>query len=146
MSADFLPSLYRATLLAGIVITVALALVLQSSIWAGSFFFGVIASLLFLKSQEVFLKRLFAGVSAKSMPKKSPKSIWILMLGKYFLLAGLMAAALHYQLLNLIAFVLGFALLHAVMVIKVVTRRGGVQSLLTDIAPTDAARHDGVRV
>jgi hypothetical protein len=120
---DFLPSLYRSTLVFGMLFTVGIVAVTRSSIWAGSFFFGALASLAFLKAQEVFLKRLLTSNSTQPAAAKTPKSLWIVMVGKYFLLAGIMAAALHFQILNLIAFVFGFALLHVVMVIKVVSRR-----------------------
>ncbi len=141
VSEDFLPSLYRVTLILGMLITVAIAGVTRSSIWAGSFFFGVIASLAFLKAQEVFLRRLLSSNSPQPAEAKAPKSIWFIMVGKYFLLAGVMAGALHFQVLNLIAFVFGFALLHLVMVVKVVSKRGASRSENKEAVVTDVPQH-----
>jgi len=128
----FLSSLYRTTLLTGMVGTAGIAIALQSAIWAGSFIFGVLISLVFLKSQELFLKRMLQARAphpqAEHKDNKAPKTLWLMMIGKYFVLAGIMAAALHFNVLNLISFVLGFALLHAVMVIKVVARRGAAKT------------------
>ena len=128
----FLSSLYRTTLLTGLVGAAGIAIGLRSAIWAGSFIFGVLISLVFLKSQELFLKRMLQARTpnpqASHKDNKSPKTLWLMMFGKYFVLAGIMAAALHFHVLNLISFVLGFALLHAVMVIKVVARRGAVKN------------------
>lgn len=135
---DFLPSLYRITLALGIVVTIGLLAVTHSLIWAGSFIFGVIASLAFLKAQEIFLKRLLASGAPRPAAVKAPKSLWAIMAGKYLLLAGIMAGALHFQVLNLIAFVFGFAMLHLVMIVKVVGRRAaGSKETVT----TDAPRH-----
>lgn len=148
ISEDFLPSLYRTTLILGMVVTVAIAAVTRSSIWAGSFFFGIIASLAFLKAQEVFLKRLLASGAPKPVEAKSPKSIWFIMVGKYFLLAAVMAGGLHFQVLNLIAFVFGFALLHVVMVGKVVMNRGASrlasQSGNKETVATDVPQHRAI--
>jgi len=141
IAEDFLPSLYRITLILGMLVTVGIAGVTRSSIWAGSFFFGVLASLAFLKAQEVFLKRLLASSSPQPTEAKAPKSIWFIMAGKYFLLAGIMAGGLHFQVLNLIAFVFGFALLHLVMVVKVVSKRGASRSENKEAVVTDVPQH-----
>ena len=137
---DFLPSLYRSTLILGMAISVGVILATRSPIWAGSFFFGVIASLAFLKAQEVFLKRILASKTSQDTGK-APKTLWVVMLGKYFLLAGIMAAALHFQVLNLIGFVLGFALLHGMMAFKVIAKRG-----FGHAAATDATRPGSLHV
>lgn len=139
IAEDFVPSLYRSTLLWGMLITAGVAIITQSSIWAGSFFFGVLASLVFLKAQEIFLKRILASRAPETTDAKAPKSIWVVMVGKYFLLAGAMAAALHFQILNLIAFVLGFALLHGVIVVKVLVQRGRATATLKQAADNPQA-------
>jgi len=141
IAEDFLPSLYRLTLILGMLVTVAIAGVTRSSVWAGSFFFGIIVSLAFLKAQEVFLKRLLASSSPQPKEGKAPKSIWFIMIGKYFLLAGVMAGGLHFQVLNLIAFVFGFALLHLVMVGKVVLNRGASRSGNKEAVAADIPQH-----
>ncbi|MEO6908030.1 MAG: hypothetical protein ABI210_09090 [Abditibacteriaceae bacterium] len=144
ISEDFLPSLYRITLILGMLITVGIAGVTHSSVWAGSFFFGTIASLAFLKAQEVFLKRLLASSAPQPKSEKASKSIWFIMIGKYFLLAGVMAGGLHFQVLNLIAFVFGFALLHVVMVGKVLVKRGASRSVSKETVTTDVPQHRAV--
>lgn len=137
---DFLPSLYRSTLILGVLATAGISIGLRSQLWAGSFLFGVLASLAFLKSQEIFLKRILA-ISTPQPTSKSPKSIWVLMVGKYFFLAAIMAAGLRFQILNLIAFVFGFALLHAVMLVKVVTRRTGNRLDTKNAASAEVPQH-----
>lgn len=123
IAEDFLPSLYRATLILGVLATLAIAMLSQSSIWAGSFLFGVLASLAFLKAQEMFLKKLIKSRAAQAKAKKPSKALFGVMVGKYVVLAGIMAIALRFEVLNLIAFVLGFALLHMVMLGKVLIQR-----------------------
>jgi hypothetical protein len=101
-----------------------------------------------LKAQEVFLKRLLASSAPQPKEEKAPKSIWFIMIGKYFLLAAVMAGGLHFQILNLIAFVFGFALLHLVMVLKVVGNRNksrlASQSVKSEAVTTDIPQRRAV--
>lgn len=136
----FLPSVYRTMWIIGALGTAAFAFGLRSAVWAISFLFGVVVSLAFLKTQEMFIRKLLESRTPDTHGNKpkTPKIFWFLMLGKYIALAGAMAIMLHFELLNLVGFVIGFALLHVVMFSKVLLGRAKGNNLKKEVAASDA--------
>ena len=123
MDAAFLSRTLRTTIWLGALFTLCAYAFTQSYIATWSFGLGTAFGALMLKSTEIFVRRL---IRPKDAPPYSGWDalipVWALLPIKWGLVIGTLALLFHYQMINAVAFAIGFPTVQLVIVAKTIGR------------------------